>query len=143
MSATTALGLHRQMDTGRPISFLSETKRRLFTIVFNIDKGAALLTGRPPALCYRYSRFKLPLDLSDEVLIQGGETLQAAVAALDENGWNTSGEIYQTTATRAHGMLAQVLNDVLELSLGHHEECTGHTIKSVLPSPWNISPNFS
>lgn len=45
-SATTALGLHRQVDTGQSMSVVSEWKKYLFVIVFNIDKCASLLTGR-------------------------------------------------------------------------------------------------
>ena len=104
-------------------------KRRIFTVVFNIDKGSSLLTGRPPALSYRYTRFKFPLDLSEEVVMQGGEELRKAVALLDENGWNTEGKLYATTVTRAHGLLAIVLNEVLELSLGDPAECTNIRIK--------------
>lgn len=134
VSASTALGLHRQIDTGRPISFISEMKKRLFTYIFNMDKGCALLTGRPPALSYHYTRFELPLDLSDDVLIQGGEVLQAAAAALDENGWNQEGQIYNNSPVRAQGMLAKVLTEVLELSLGDQVLCTRERIRSVPPS---------
>ncbi|KAK0102137.1 hypothetical protein ONS95_001065 [Cadophora gregata] len=145
VSSSTALGLHRQIDTGRPPSYLSETKKRLFTVVFCFDKGSALLTGRPPALSYRYTRFELPLDLSEEVLVQGGEVLQEAVANLDENGWNKDGQIYNTTATRAHGMLAQVLNEVLELSLGDKDICTAEKIGYLMgriQSIYNNLPSF-
>lgn len=45
-SATTALGLHRQVDTGNKMSVIAEWKRFLFVVVFNIDKCASLLTGR-------------------------------------------------------------------------------------------------
>lgn len=86
MSATTALGLHRQMDTAQPISFLSEMKKYLFIVVFNVDKSASLLTGRPPALSYRYTRFELPLDLDDDIIIRGGDQLRKAIDALDANG---------------------------------------------------------
>ncbi|KAL5316827.1 hypothetical protein ACEPPN_015878 [Leptodophora sp. 'Broadleaf-Isolate-01'] len=142
VSSSTALGLHRQIDTGRPPSYLSETKKRLFTVVFCFDKGSALLTGRPPALSYRYTRFELPLDLSEEVLVQGGEVLQEAVANLDENGWNKDGQIYNTTATRAHGMLAQVLNEVLELSLGDKDVCTAEKISYLMGRIQSIYHNL-
>jgi hypothetical protein len=130
VNASTALGLHRQADTGRTTSFIAETKKRLITVIMNIDKGSSLLTGRPPTLNYRYTRFSWPFDLSEEVLMEGGEALQQAIDALDENGWNTEGEIYSSTATRAHGTLSPLLNEVLELSLGDPAGCTGEQIKS-------------
>ncbi|KAH8656163.1 hypothetical protein BGZ60DRAFT_385064 [Tricladium varicosporioides] len=132
VSSTTALGLHRQLDTGQPVSFLSELKKSLFTVIFSFDKGSSLLTGRPPALVYAYTRFKLPLDLSNEVLMQGGKQLADAVNSLDANGWNTNGQICQSTMTRAHGSLTIILNDILELSLGDASNCSAERIRYLL-----------
>jgi len=119
------------MDSNRPITFMTELKKYLFTIVFSIDKSASLLTGRPPALSFRYTRFDLPLDLSGEVTIRGGEELSRAIAAIDANGWNTDGEIYVNTRFRAYGQMSIVLNEILELSLGDPAECTNERIKCV------------
>lgn len=131
VSASTALGLHRDMDVATPISFVSELRRRIFAIVFNIDKGSSLLTGRPPALSYRYCRFRLPLDVSEEVIMQGGEELRRAVENLDGEGWNTEGQLYPNTTTRAHSKLAIVLNEILELSLGDLGDDANEKIKLV------------
>jgi hypothetical protein len=100
VSASTALGLHRQLDDGQPVTFISQTKKRLFTVIFNIDKSSSLLCGRPPALSYRYTKFKLPLDVSQEAVMRGGIELQRAIQALDANGWNTEGKLYTATTTR-------------------------------------------
>ena len=72
--------------------------------------------------------------------MKGGEELQKAVARLDGNGWNTEEQLYPATTTRAHGLLAIVLNEVLELSLGDPAECTNIRIKLV--SPPTILPTF-
>lgn len=124
VSASTALGLHRQVATEQPISFLTELKKRVFTVIFNLDKSASVLTGRPPALSYRYTRFKLPLDLSAEVTMAGGEKLIAAVNKLDKDGWNTDGKIYASTINRVHGIDSVILDETLELSLGDPTDCT-------------------
>lgn len=134
IASTTALGLHRQADEG-PVTYMSEMKKRLFTVIFNIDKGSALLTGRPPGLSYRYCRLKLPLDLSEEVLMQGGSAILRAIEQLDENGWNREGTIHPSTLTRAHGQLSPILNEVLELSLGDPENCTRDQIKYITSTP--------
>jgi hypothetical protein len=65
--------------------------------------------------------------------MKGGEELQKAIATLDGNGWNTEEQLYPATTTRAHGLLAIVLNEVLELSLGDPAECTNIRIKLVYP----------
>jgi len=134
ISSSTALGLHRQLPTEQPVSFLVEMKKRLFTLVFNMDKGTSCITGRPPSLSYRYTRFKIPLDLSDEELIAGGEELVNAVSKLDKEGWNREGKIYPATTCRAHGILSIILNEILELSLGDPAECTEEKTKSVPPN---------
>jgi hypothetical protein len=125
------LGLHRQPKIAT-VTFASELNRRVFTVVFNIDKGSSLLTGRPPALSNHYARWEIPLDLSQNVLMKGGTELQEAVEDLDENGWNKYGYIYPTTTYRARGMLSPVLNEILELSLGDAEDCTGERIKYLM-----------
>lgn len=88
--ATTALGLHRQIDTeDKPVTFLSEMKRRMITSVLHFNLGSALLMGRPPALSHRSTKFGLLHAISDEALMQGGEKIQEAIARLDVNGWST------------------------------------------------------
>ncbi|KAB8301391.1 hypothetical protein EYC80_003265 [Monilinia laxa] len=117
VSMSTALGLHRQADNDGPVTFLSESKRRLFTIIFNIDKSSSHLTGRPPALSYRYTRFRFPLDIEDEVLTQGPEAIRIAAGRLDANGWNQEGRFTNATYTRAHGYIAIIIDEMLEVTL--------------------------
>lgn len=117
VSMSTALGLHRQPDNDGPVTFLSECKRRLFTIIFNVDKSSAHLTGRPPALSYRYTRFRFPLDIDDNVFAQGPEALKNAAEKLDANGWNQEGRMTNATYIRAHGYLTIITDEILELSL--------------------------
>lgn len=83
--------------------FLS-SERQIFVIVFNIDKSASLLTGRPPALAHRYCRFKLPLDL-DEDGEADPEAWEAALQKLDVNGWSTEGRMDGSTVCRMGGII--------------------------------------
>lgn len=117
VSMSTALGLHRQSDDNGRVTFMSEYKKRLFTIIFNVDKSSAHLTGRPPALSYRYTRFRFPLDLDDEVFASDPETLKLAAEKLDINGWNKEGNVTKATYMRAHGYLAIIIDEILEVSL--------------------------
>lgn len=80
-----------------------------------MDLSSSLLTGRPPALSSRYTRFKLPLDLNDDAIMAGGEVLRHAIEHLDEKGWNTMGQFRSHSHLRASGMLAPILNETLEL----------------------------
>ncbi|TAQ91053.1 hypothetical protein B7494_g587 [Chlorociboria aeruginascens] len=141
VSASTALGLHRQVDSEQ-VTFLSELKRRTFTAIFKIDKGASLFVGRPPALSYRYTKFKFPLDLSDEVLVSGGEDLVKAIKNMGANGYHQTAEIYPSTQMRCQGSLAIVLEDILELTLGDPAEETLDRIQSLLDRINNTYDSF-
>lgn len=133
VSASTALGLHRQTDAKQPISFLTELRKRLFVKVFSFDKCSAALTGRPPGLSYRYTRFQEPLDLSDEAIMRGGEELAEAIRNCDSNGWNKGECLYPATIARMVVRMATILGETLELSLGRSEYCTDEQIRFDAP----------
>ena len=126
------MGLHREPDPVFPVSISSELRRRLIACVFSIDKEFSILTGRPPALSYRYTHFKLPLDLNDETLMQGTKEIARAVAALDANGWNTTGEINTSTSIRALSIMSRVRDEILELTLGDPTKCSNECIEYVM-----------
>jgi hypothetical protein len=135
VSATTALGLHRQTETG-PVTFLSEMKKRMITIITCLCLGSSLLTGRPPALNYRFTRFSLPLAITDDALIAGPERIREAIQQrLDENGWDRHENLQGATTTRARGCMARNLSEILELYLGDPEDCTSERIQYVFLTP--------
>ncbi|KAF7942510.1 hypothetical protein EAE99_000560 [Botrytis elliptica] len=115
----TALGLHHCAicpDAGVTTSL--EIKRRIFSAIFVNDKTLSIFTGRPPGLSRRYNSCPLPLDLEDEILLAGKETLQEAASKLDENGWNREGNIYSSSRIRASMMYGEIIDEILEISLG-------------------------
>jgi len=116
--AATGLGLHRDRDTGAPPTISSEMRRRIWSVIFAIDKTVAAFTGRPPGLSHRYNSCPPPLDLSDDILIASKEERARAIRLLDSNGWNTNGEFYPTTSCRAVLMHSLILSEILEISLG-------------------------
>jgi hypothetical protein len=93
-------------------------RKRLSAACFWNDKEISLFTGRPPALSHRYYTCPLPLDLADEVLLEGGELLQREIDALDEHGWNQKGEIYDATRCRIIALFAAIQDEVMELFIG-------------------------
>jgi hypothetical protein len=95
----------------------SEHKRRIFAQIYTSDKLGTSFTGRPPLISRRYCSTPLPLDLPDNILIADQETLRRAVSALDERGWNTSGEIHSATIIRARCMLAYIYDSLFEIAL--------------------------
>jgi hypothetical protein len=127
----TFLGIHSDIGgKGSELTIWIQMKRRMFASIFTIDKVLATFTGRPPMLSSRYSSTPLPLDISDEVLLTGGQTLIRAVAALDPNGWNTEGKLFSTTLVRARNMFARILEEILEIALG--PDNTGKKIERAL-----------
>jgi len=105
-----------------------------------MDKGVATFTGRPPLFSRRYTtRQSLPLDVSDEALFAGGETLARAIASLDENGFNMDGEIYSATILRARTLLALVRDEILEIALGFNEP---EDISELARRVWHICRTY-
>ncbi|EHK26965.1 uncharacterized protein TRIVIDRAFT_140473 [Trichoderma virens Gv29-8] len=119
VALATFLGMHAESNSpSYEPSLASESRRSLFAQMFVGEKHAVLFTGRPPRISHRYAFTPLPLDLRDEDLLEGGETLRAAVKALDENGWNTNGKVYPTTFTRARYIIALIRDELVELGIG-------------------------
>ncbi|RFU74328.1 n-terminal binuclear zn cluster-containing dna binding domain-containing [Trichoderma arundinaceum] len=113
----TFLGMHAESNSpSYEPSLASESRRRLFAQIFIGD--VTLFTGRPPRLSHRYAFTPLPLDLTDEDLLKGGEALRAAVESLDENGWNTNGKLYSATLSRARFILALIRDELVEIGIG-------------------------
>lgn len=129
VSAVTALGLHLQEDTSKPVTIGSEMRRRLWMSTFSSDKTFASLTGRPPMLSHRYIRCPMAYDLSDESLMLPREELAKEVAELDENGWSRKNVMYPVTASRANYMIHLIHAEVLEISLGNEEQISQHRIQ--------------
>lgn len=78
----------------------------------------ATFVGRPPLMNYRYCNLVPPLDLSDDILVAGGEALDKAISELDSSGWNTHGVRYRMTSPRVRFQLAIYREQTLEIALG-------------------------
>jgi hypothetical protein len=129
VSAATALGLHRELEPGKSNTNLpAEMRRRIFGLVFAIDKSLATFTGRPPVLSRRFCAANLPKDISDEVLLKGEPELSRAISRLDSNGWNTDGQIYPATTLRVKFIMSMIQDEILEFSLGNPLECQQSSI---------------
>jgi len=132
VSLLTFLGRHdEQGPRSYTPSFVSENRRRLFAYAFVLDKVIVSFTGRPPLMSYRYASTPLPLDLRDEDLLSDGATLARAVAALDGNGWNTSGGVYSVTLLRARSMLAFIRDELVEIALSTQKGITLEILQCV------------
>ena len=116
-----AYGLHCCRFNSK-ITVQSETIKKLSCCIFWSDKELSIFTGRPPSLSNRYFTCPLPLDLGTEDLMAGGERLERAINSLDENGWNTQGEIYSATICRMMVMCAMIQDEIMEMFLGTHSE---------------------
>jgi len=114
------LGYHQQRRAENmqlPL-FLFELHVRLTDQVFAHDKTIATFLGRPPRLSYRYCVLELPLDLDEhEVCLEGAE-LEAAVARLDSNGYNTNNRLSRATWRRVWAQHSRIREEILELYLG-------------------------
>ncbi|OQE47289.1 hypothetical protein PENCOP_c001G08116 [Penicillium coprophilum] len=126
VSTIYAAGLH--LDTNGTESsescpfFLRQWRRRCFVGAFYMDKMIATFVGRPPLMNGRFCTLAAPLDLSDEVLVAGGDVLSKAISELDSAGWNTEGKIHLVTPTRLRYQLGIIREETLEVVLGTCEQ---------------------
>ncbi|KAF5989657.1 hypothetical protein FBULB1_660 [Fusarium bulbicola] len=139
VSVMTYLGVHAEKLTGpyKP-SLSSEHKRRLFGRVYNLDKAIVAFTGRPPLINPRFCSTPPPLDLSDEDLLAGGAVLERAVSELDSRGWNLGGGVYPSSICRAGYFMAQILNEIIDISLGSGSNATVETIRNLKQRQLNV-----
>jgi hypothetical protein len=87
-----------------------------------MDKLIASFVGRPPLMNGRFCTLTAPLDLSDEVLVAGGDVLNKAILELDSAGWNRDGMLHLVTPTRLRFQLATIREETLTVVLGTHEQ---------------------
>ncbi|KAJ5514051.1 Acyl-CoA N-acyltransferase [Penicillium fimorum] len=104
------------------VTVISTWRRRCFVAAFYMDKMIASFVGRPPLMNGRFCTLAAPLDLSDEVLIAGGDVLRKAISELDSAGWNTQGKLHLVTPTRLRFQLAIIREETLEVVLGTREQ---------------------
>lgn len=118
-----AAGLHQDTDDSDNCPFfLRQWRRGLFASAFFMDKSIATFVGRPPLMNYRYCTLTAPLDLADDVLIVGGDTVNQAISELDSAGWDTRGVKNRMSPVRLRYQLAIFREQTLEIALGTHPQ---------------------
>lgn len=113
--------------------FLRESRRRVYSAVYRIDKTLAIFFGRPPMIGWRYSDRKQLLDVSDEVIVsENPKVINNALSRLDGNGWNTDGHIHPSTCIRLRCQHAVFKERLLEQSLsGEKDNDVAHNMRYV------------
>ncbi|EGR51322.1 N-terminal binuclear Zn cluster-containing protein [Trichoderma reesei QM6a] len=124
VALATFLGLHTpQSSSPAPETSISvQVKRRVFCAIFNVDMVVSTLTGRPPLLSSKLCSTPLPLDVSDESLLNA----KARPHRLDEKGWNMEGKNHAATFLRACYIIAQIRSEILEIVLQAPHVTTTH-----------------
>ncbi|KAJ5953163.1 hypothetical protein N7454_000059 [Penicillium verhagenii] len=141
-----AAGIHLDTDSAENYPFfLRQWRRGCFISGFYIDKMMATFVGRPPLMNYRYCTLTPPLDLSDDVLIVGGDALDKAVSELDSNGWNTQGARHRMSPSRLRFRLAVAREKTLDIALGnpdiHDLVRRTNEIEEDVRKIWNATPD--
>ncbi|CAG8145130.1 unnamed protein product [Penicillium nalgiovense] len=123
VSTIYAAGLHLETNGAENCPFfLRQWRRRCFVGAFYMDKMIATFVGRPPLMNGRFCTLAAPLDLSDEVLVAGGDVLSKAISELDSAGWNSEGKLHPVTSPRLRYHLAIIREETLEVVLGTREQ---------------------
>ena len=130
VTSAISAGLHRLPSyANATLTAASEYKRRLFSAIYCSDKTHSSLNGTPPLLGRLFCDIEPCLDLDPRAPYLPPDELAAAINALDDNGWNTAGNLYETTILRAKVQLSTVREEILQLSLGVNVIVSGKTIE--------------
>lgn len=145
-NALLAFGLHQEIkvDADTPF-FITEFRKKVFVSAYSNDKYMATFLGRPPRLTHRYCRIQLPLDLTDAQIMSDGLDLDNAIGTLDNEGWNQRGTIHRCTFARIVAQNARIREDILEISLGVHEQdivLRAESIEKRAEEMWETLPEF-
>ncbi|KAL6872753.1 N-terminal binuclear Zn cluster-containing protein [Trichoderma novae-zelandiae] len=129
VALATFLGLHTpQSSHSVPEASVSvQVKRRVFCAIFNMDMVVSTLTGRPPLLSSRLSSTPLPLDVSDESLLN----TKVRPHRLSEEGWDLEGKNHPATFLRAGYIISQIRSEILESVLQARHVATMHNFDDV------------
>ncbi|EMD65050.1 hypothetical protein COCSADRAFT_26005 [Bipolaris sorokiniana ND90Pr] len=111
-----ALGIHQERKCAQAPTWLAETRRRLFCAAYNQDKSISTFLGRPVRISKRHTDIHLPLDLADDEVTGNEEVLNAAIQALDPDGWNTKGRWLRASWIRLRQMSLEFREEILEFS---------------------------
>lgn len=114
------LGLHQQSRSNSTTPFfLVELRKRVFNVIYSMDKFLGTFLGRPPRISYRYCSLSYPSDLTDEEVFLPWPELQGRLAELESNGgWSSTGSISRSGWRRAWSTRHELREDVLELVIG-------------------------
>ncbi|KAF5015070.1 hypothetical protein F66182_13725 [Fusarium sp. NRRL 66182] len=130
-SAFITAGLHR-LPQLRKVTPYSQYRACIASSMYYLDKCESLFNAQPPMLSRHFCQYSLPLDLCEEDVYRGRERLDAALARLDSNGWNTDGQIFTTTWLRALVMLSPIREGILELSLRINQQFTRSEVENLI-----------
>lgn len=121
-SALVAMGLHQEIKADNKVPFfLAELRKRVRSMVYGMEISIATFLGRPPRLSHRYMNLDPPLDLTEsELFSEDPQELAIAIARLDNQGYNTDGEIRHISWVRSSIGFVARREDILELSIGNY-----------------------
>lgn len=99
------------------VTATTEYRRRIFMVVYDVDKEQSCFSGVPPFIHKRHCVMQAPLDLSDDQLFGDVDDIVQAASQLDSFGWNMEGKIHEVTLDRARFELSKIKEDIQDLSL--------------------------
>ncbi|EOA87309.1 uncharacterized protein SETTUDRAFT_154019 [Exserohilum turcica Et28A] len=138
-----ALGIHQDKKCAHAPTWLAETRRRLFCATYNQDKSISTFLGRPIRISKRYTDVQLPLDLADDEVTGDEETLNAAIQALDADGWNTKGRWLRASWIRLRQKSLEFREEILEFSfikIDANAEAQLLDISQRIGTTWDMLP---
>lgn len=98
---------------------------------YTLDKALASFLGRPPLISWRFCSFDMPLDLNLEEVVAKPPRRDAAIAKLDQDGWNTGGHLNKGSGVRGFLLISIGREKIMELYLSNQTDGLMERVESV------------
>jgi hypothetical protein len=74
--------------------------------------------------------------------MEGGERLSYEINNLDENGWNTKGEVHDATICRTMVLTAIIIDEIMEVFIGNPNQWSMERVRYALIGQYLASAQF-
>ncbi|RAH81940.1 hypothetical protein BO86DRAFT_448179 [Aspergillus japonicus CBS 114.51] len=144
VSATYTAGFHRIIPlAGGRLSFVPQWRRRIFSMVYTMDKKLATFLDRPPLVTRQYCDMEAPADVN--ISDSDATGMRSEGISFDALGFTIGGKSSPITFIRLRFLLAIIKEEILELQLGTNKSTIPEKTPQILDrldALWQSCPSY-
>ncbi|PYI19636.1 hypothetical protein BO99DRAFT_432544 [Aspergillus violaceofuscus CBS 115571] len=144
VSATYTAGFHRIIPlAGGRLSFVPQWRRRIFSMIYTMDKKLATFLDRPPLVTRQYCDMEAPADVN--ISDSDATGMRSEGISFDALGFTIGGKSSPITFIRLRFLLAIIKEEILELQLGTNKSTIPEKTPQILDrldALWQSCPSY-